>query len=186
MSDERDIRLEEAAAAIARHLDGRGGDLTEAEAEVVEEIRADEAWLGSMMNVSVPEGVLERSYARMYETVALQPRPRSVWRRMGPIAPKATAVAAVIVLATLLTVMFDAPSTGGPVEYSQAAVNEFLDEDVSAFDLQVGLLDDEVTLAWAELALDDEFAGVSELDALAEELGDLWADPAELYDDAEM
>jgi len=66
-------------------------------------------------------------------------------------------------------------------------VEEFLREETSTLDLQLAMLDDEVTLVLAELVLDDEFGDSSAIDAVAEDLGGFWFDDlSEPSDDSEL
>jgi len=175
----------EDVAPVARHLDGADEPLDGRQTELADEVRRVEAWAGSLLDVAVPQEVLDRAYRTLDDALAASGRRRRRFR-LWTVAASAAA-AAVIAVAILLSVL--APTGGGQTQIvgDREVVEEFLREETSTLDLQLAMLDDEVTLVLAELVLDDEFGDSSAIDAVAEDLGGFWFDDlSEPSDDSEL
>lgn len=185
MTHERDNMPNEDAERTARHLDGHRGPLDPDQAGAADEIRRVEGWLGSLLDVAVPQEVLDKAYRKLDAALTRQTQPRR-WRFWAVAA--SSAVAAAVAIAVLLNALVPTvqPAPLGLAEATEE-VDAFLGEDASALGLQLALLDDEFTLTWAEWVLDEEFGETSAMDAIEQGLDDLlFADPMDASDNYEL
>lgn len=185
--DRNELRPDE-WEVVARHVDGHGEPLDPRQEKVANETRQAEAWLGSMLDVSVPQEVLEEAYRRMDAALA-SPRAAAParWRlrALGLGAAVAAAVVIAVVLNSVVTV--HPPTDNDSLVTAQEVVTEFLRDDTSALDLHLAVLDDEMTLILADLVLDDGLDDSSAIDSITEEFGEIWfTDPSDSSDDYEL
>ena len=167
---------------LAEHLDGGPERLTAEQARRARQIADDQRWLGAMLDVSVPPAVLERAFRRLDAAMADRRRPGRL-RLWGPLIG-AAAAAAVVVLVALLGMPDRPTATPGPtVEVDPAeAVAQFLAEEPMVIDPALTAVDEELTVAWTDLILEDEFGGMASTEAVERLFGEFWlADPLDVY-----
>ena len=143
---------------VARHLDGDLGPLTPAQQRLADQIAADQAWVGPLLDVSMPPETLWSAGGRLAQGAAATPGPASDVR-MDRLA--AAAVAAVLIVA--VWVLPHPPSTpAGPAVAAmspETAVEHYvsstpMDEEFVAL---VDDLDDLETdlSSWPEVPLEE-------------------------------
>ena len=160
--------------AVARHLDGEGNRLDRRQAEAARDIRGDEAWVGNVLDVSPPREALDAARRKLDAALASSAATGRGRRRLWPVLA-ASAVAAAVAAAVLINAVIPRePLRGRPAVTAEEVVSEFLREEPTALGVQLAMLTDEVTLAWAHLVLDEEFGETSAMDALDEWDSDIW------------
>ena len=166
---------------IADHLDGKDGRLAGRQARIARQMADDQQWLGAMLDISVPPAVLERAFRRLDGAMAGARRPRRL-RLWGPVAAVAAAAAVVV----LLNVLVGPPKTPEAIVQADPAeaVAEFLAAEPTAVDAAMAVVDEELTVVWTDLVLEDEFGGMASTEAVDHLFEQLWlADPLDVYAD---
>ncbi|MFW6146437.1 MAG: hypothetical protein ACOC7R_03790, partial [Planctomycetota bacterium] len=126
--------------------------------------------------------VLERAFRKLDTAMAEARRPRR-FRLLGPLTA-AGAVAAAVVVVALLSMLTGPPPASGPVVRVDPAeaVAEYLADEPTAVDAELAAVDEELTVAWTDLVLENEFAGVASVEAVDHLFEQYWlADPLDVY-----
>jgi len=167
---------------LAHHLDGKPGRLTSREARIAHKIEGDQQWLGTMLDVTTPPAVLDRAFRRLDAAVADAGRRRHL-RLFWPLTAGGAVAAALAVVALLSALTGSPPGPPPVVRVDPAeAVAEFLADEPMALDAELAVVDEELTVAWAELILEDEFGGMASAEMVDRVFEQYWlADPLDVY-----
>ena len=155
---------------VARYLDGEELKLTPQEQHLAEQIRRQEAALGTTMDLAVPPAAMERARRRMTAQLA---RPRR-WNIRGICAVGAAAAA--VMLAVVIHTYVVQPQRDAQLASSQRDLLQWAQPDPQQEDVELSLLTEEVDRLSAEmLASSGSQPSVDmSLDELEQSIEDFW------------